>query len=340
MGRGFFENRIKLSRTREVRSHCIFKLPFGEELFAGTGGRTTAQGYTASDNVRQKFTDKERDNETGLDYFGATYYSSIQGRFTSVDPSRKSILPLNPQSWNRYSYTYNNPLVLVDDNGKWPTPRHDKIVATAFNQLSVEKIRQIQKGSVSVDWNLSKPIRLVTENTLVESQALKHAMTPGSLVRQYGDGRAQEEASRLMNGFIDTKLGEAQRAFQAGENRNGINNAALSAFGEAMHPVMDNTSPMHTGMQVYDLKPYLDTYQKYANFGLDAVGAAIAIKQYTADMAAHDAGEDREPTQQEMNTMVDQMRMYYLKTFGREEYERAVSREEREATERRVRGHR
>jgi hypothetical protein len=37
-------------------------LPFGEELFAGTGGRTTAQGYSATDGVRQKFTDKERDN--------------------------------------------------------------------------------------------------------------------------------------------------------------------------------------------------------------------------------------------------------------------------------------
>jgi hypothetical protein len=55
-------------------------LPFGEELFAGTGGRTTAQGYTASDNVRQKFTLKEPDIETGLDYFGARYHSSMQGR--------------------------------------------------------------------------------------------------------------------------------------------------------------------------------------------------------------------------------------------------------------------
>src|SRR5205807_846040 len=53
-------------------------LPFGEELFAGTGGRTTAQGYSASDNVRQKFTLKERVIETGLDYFGARYYASTQ----------------------------------------------------------------------------------------------------------------------------------------------------------------------------------------------------------------------------------------------------------------------
>jgi hypothetical protein len=37
-------------------------LPFGEELNAGTGFRSTSNGYSASDGVRQKFTDKERDS--------------------------------------------------------------------------------------------------------------------------------------------------------------------------------------------------------------------------------------------------------------------------------------
>ena len=59
-------------------------LPFGEELIAGTGGRTAAQGYSA-DGVRQQFTEKERDSETGLDYFLARYYSSIKEWFTSPD---------------------------------------------------------------------------------------------------------------------------------------------------------------------------------------------------------------------------------------------------------------
>jgi len=83
-------------------------LPFGEELTGQIGGRTTQQGYTG-DSTRQKFTQKERDIETGLDFFGARYYASPQGRFTSVDPSRESIQLTNPQSWNRYSHTYNNP---------------------------------------------------------------------------------------------------------------------------------------------------------------------------------------------------------------------------------------
>src|SRR6266404_8139418 len=44
-------------------------MPFGEELGAGVGGRTTGMGFSNSgDNNRKKFTGYERDNETGLDF--------------------------------------------------------------------------------------------------------------------------------------------------------------------------------------------------------------------------------------------------------------------------------
>jgi RHS repeat-associated protein len=92
-------------------------LPFGEELFAGTGGRTSAQGYSASDGIRQKFTSKERDAETGLDYFGARYYGSTQGRFTSPDEFLNSGRLESPQTWNRYAYVLNNPLAFTDPSG-------------------------------------------------------------------------------------------------------------------------------------------------------------------------------------------------------------------------------
>ncbi|MGE0884106.1 MAG: RHS repeat domain-containing protein, partial [Blastocatellales bacterium] len=61
-------------------------LPFGEENFTGATIRTAANGYQA-EGVRQKFGSKERDTETGLDWFGpGRYFASVQGRFTSVDP--------------------------------------------------------------------------------------------------------------------------------------------------------------------------------------------------------------------------------------------------------------
>ncbi|MGH9971397.1 MAG: RHS repeat-associated core domain-containing protein, partial [Pyrinomonadaceae bacterium] len=91
-------------------------LPFGEELFAGVGGRAIALGYTG-DSIRQKFTSYERDTETGLDFAQARYYSNSQGRFTSVDPLMASASAGNPQSWNRYAYVGNDPLNATDPGG-------------------------------------------------------------------------------------------------------------------------------------------------------------------------------------------------------------------------------
>lgn len=90
-------------------------LPFGEELFAGVGGRTPGLGYTG-DSTRQKFTQKERDNETGLDYFIARYYASAQGRFTSADNVAYS-KAVDPQTWNQYAYCRNGPLNRADIDG-------------------------------------------------------------------------------------------------------------------------------------------------------------------------------------------------------------------------------
>jgi len=77
-------------------------------------GMTCASSCTTSTIL---FTGKERDGETGLDYFGARYYGSAQGRFTSPDPLLSSGRPWDPQSWNRYSYVLNNPLRYTDPLG-------------------------------------------------------------------------------------------------------------------------------------------------------------------------------------------------------------------------------
>jgi RHS repeat-associated protein len=54
---------------------------------------------------------------TGLDYFGARYFSGAQGRFTSPDPMLASGRAEDPQSWNRYAYGRNNPLRFIDPTG-------------------------------------------------------------------------------------------------------------------------------------------------------------------------------------------------------------------------------
>ncbi len=61
------------------------------------------------------FTGKPRDNESSVDYFGFRFLNNL--RWTSPDPLESSSNLGDPQSWNKYSYVGNNPLVLVDRTG-------------------------------------------------------------------------------------------------------------------------------------------------------------------------------------------------------------------------------
>jgi RHS repeat-associated protein len=75
--------------------------------------------FSAASNRMNQNTSKERDAETGLDFFGARYMSSAQGRFVSPDPLMASAAVRNPQTWNRYSYALNNPLRFLDPTGMY-----------------------------------------------------------------------------------------------------------------------------------------------------------------------------------------------------------------------------
>jgi len=90
-------------------------LPFGVEIPGGSAGRTTLWG--TNDNVTQKFTGQERDQETGFDFFQARYFGSAQARFNSPDPFNAGADIVNPQSWNGYAYVLNNPMNATDPTG-------------------------------------------------------------------------------------------------------------------------------------------------------------------------------------------------------------------------------
>lgn len=68
--------------------------------------------------VRSRYTGKERDTESGNDYFKYRYLASSMGRWLSPDPSGLTHVDLgNPQELNLYSYVGNNPLTRVDLDG-------------------------------------------------------------------------------------------------------------------------------------------------------------------------------------------------------------------------------
>ncbi len=94
--------------------------PFGEEVPGSVGNRSTLPGYPPDlvSGPNQKFTAKERDSESNLDYFGARYFSGAQGRFTSTDAPFADQYESEPQSWNLYHYGRNNPLRFTDPTGR------------------------------------------------------------------------------------------------------------------------------------------------------------------------------------------------------------------------------
>ncbi len=149
--------RFGLGRGRNY----VAKGPFGEELFAGVGIRSMSNGYSG-DSVRQKYTSKERDDETGLDYFGARYYSSLQGRFIGADDLLSSGRPWNPQTWNRYAYVLNNPLFYTDPSGFYDyasgTSNEDKLRFEAQLKRAREQLDKIKAryGANSAEYNKAK----------------------------------------------------------------------------------------------------------------------------------------------------------------------------------------
>lgn len=110
-----------------------------------------------SDPNHYKFTGKERDSESQLDYFGARFYSSALGRFLEADPivitgARQS----DPQTLNLFKYGRNNPLKFLDPAGMADIDANlmrNVLNFTALNQPEVDK----QAAKWVADYNAGKP---------------------------------------------------------------------------------------------------------------------------------------------------------------------------------------
>ncbi|HKO45275.1 MAG TPA: DUF2341 domain-containing protein [Pyrinomonadaceae bacterium] len=168
-------------------------LPFGEEMLAYTGGRTPGQGYSG-DAVRQKFTSKERDSETGLDYFGSRYYANIQARFTGLDArpvTRESFV--NPQRWNQYVYVNNNPLSAVDPDGNDGQGKTADKVISVFLDLLVDEVGE-RFNTIN-----GKEVPGTRVPNFSDWQGTKAGASNGYKVDLYGPSYATGENGRIGN---------------------------------------------------------------------------------------------------------------------------------------------
>jgi len=326
--------RINTDATGQVTSRHDYH-PFGEEIY--TAQRTTGLNYSA-DSVRNQFTGYERDGETGLDFAKARMYSNKLGRFMTTDPSRKSIDMVSPQTWNRYSYCYNNPLTLIDENGKWPTGTHNRILAKALDGMrddAPKLLAAVQSGSRKVDRDGTDV------KTMKESNAPQHAMTPASYITascnlDCAKGMARQAAYDFVAGNLKSAKAEFDKVKNMADGDakfEGIKKS-LEFFGAATHAIMDNRSPAHSNFQVFDGSETTKIVAGTVIGGVlgGPIGAAAGAAVGGRNTLAHINTESRDPTDDEQNAMEDEIRTAFQQVYGQDSYNNSVSESQRRET--------
>jgi RHS repeat-associated protein len=251
-----------------------------------------AYGNSAgSAKTRYGFTGRERDSFTGLMYYRARWYDGQLGRFISEDP----IGFRGGLNW--YSYVGNNPSNFVDPVGLWATKAHEFIITDAFKScLSNPQLQKLKDASAYVD-------RLAGQR---ESQAYQHGMRGGA-------GQSEQDAKNLANGFIRDQEQKARAAGHKGckGGYHDIPLAALWEIGQALHTIMDETSPAHEGFQIWYGPPYPT--------GIGAWDAVAYTRWYRNVLAPHEAKETLKVLQGDparLAKVKQLVRVEFAKVFG------------------------
>jgi RHS repeat-associated protein len=276
------DNKLRLTDSRLIATGPLY---FSQDHLGSTTALTNSLGVvtsqmnydafgnqtTGANLTRYEYTGREFDSDTGLYYYRARWYDPQVGRFISEDPIGLA------GGINQFAYVRNAPINSIDPTGLWSTEAHNEIIEQAFKYcLSESQRRRLKDASRYVD-------RAENQD---ESHAYQHSMRASN--------ESVEHAKRNAEIFVDTHEWSARTRAPLGckEGYDKISGEALWEMGQALHTIMDATSPSHEGFQMWHGPPFptgvlpFDEYQ-YARWGLYVRkhGAAESLGALKADPA-------------------------------------------------------
>ena len=164
--------------TGAVKSRAEFD-PYGQTLLEWSSSGDTNLNT-------KKYTGYERDDATGLDYANARMYNNGRGRFMQADPSwAKATNYRRPESLNRYTYVFNDPVNFIDPGGAIPIPIIGPCAITfcvkiATNEPGPDALPRNPRDIVPqrlpvIEPQSQQPIRLPIENLTLLTDAVNRA---------------------------------------------------------------------------------------------------------------------------------------------------------------------
>ncbi|MEW6731026.1 MAG: SpvB/TcaC N-terminal domain-containing protein [Acidobacteriota bacterium] len=168
-------------------------------------GSTSYQAVNASIKAaakRYRYTEKERDEETGLAYHEARYYAPWLGRWTGADPIT---------STNLYVYVDNRPLVASDPTGK--VPLIFSLIGTAGEPPTSESAPSTTDENRSLDVDPISFIPLVGPGRDAEHNFLRAYSSLTNARSAILKGNYWEATRALGDGILNVNLGTVNGAF-------------------------------------------------------------------------------------------------------------------------------
>ena len=190
-------------------------------------------GNTSNPDDLYKFTGKERDIETGYDYFGARFYDSRIGRWLSVDP-----LADKYPGWSPYNYTMNNPLRFVDPDGRFVGDPITVSVAGAAVVIgtgilvtaAILDAAKNNPGKIPSQWEVGASLLKTglqayndIKNWFTEEQKTSGAGSGGAQTREQLESAKESHEDQIKT--HEQKLKEYMENPEAGDNKGTLKNA-------------------------------------------------------------------------------------------------------------------